>query len=50
MPQTKAEGEKRVRDAFPAAVILRPSIIFGPEDRFLQQLRRAGALLPGPAA
>ncbi len=32
--QTKAEGEKAVREAFPDAVILRPSIIFGPEDGF----------------
>jgi len=27
---TKAEGEQAVRQAFPPAVILRPSIIFGP--------------------
>ena len=29
---TKAEGEKAVREAFPHAVILRPSIVFGPEE------------------
>jgi len=33
--RTKAEGENAVRDAFPEAVILRPSIIIGPEDGFM---------------
>lgn len=32
--RTKAMGEKAVRAAFPEATILRPSIIFGPEDQF----------------
>jgi NADH dehydrogenase len=32
--RTKAEGEAAVRAAFPAATILRPSVVFGPEDRF----------------
>ena len=35
--RTKAEGEKGVRDAFPEAVILRPSVIFGPEDGFFNR-------------
>lgn len=35
--RTKAEGEMRVRDAFPAATILRPSLLFGPEDNFFNQ-------------
>ena len=30
----KREGEKAIREAFKGAVILRPSIIFGPEDNF----------------
>jgi uncharacterized protein YbjT (DUF2867 family) len=30
--QTKGDGEARVREAFPAATILRPSLVFGPED------------------
>lgn len=30
--RTKAEGERVVLDAFPEAVILRPSLVFGPED------------------
>jgi NADH dehydrogenase len=32
--RTKAEGEERVRAAFPNAVIVRPSVVFGPEDQF----------------
>ena len=32
--RTKAAGEAAVREAFPGAVILRPSIVFGPEDQF----------------
>lgn len=30
--KSKARGEAAVRAAFPAAVILRPSVVFGPED------------------
>lgn len=30
--RTKAEGENAVREAFPTATILRPSLVFGPED------------------
>ncbi|HET7409484.1 MAG TPA: complex I NDUFA9 subunit family protein [Paracoccaceae bacterium] len=30
--RTKAEGERAVLDAYPNAVILRPSVVFGPED------------------
>ena len=36
----KAAGEAAVRAAFPAAVILRPSIIFGAEDHFFNRLDR----------
>jgi uncharacterized protein YbjT (DUF2867 family) len=32
--RTKAEAEAATRDAIPSAVILRPSIMFGPEDGF----------------
>jgi uncharacterized protein YbjT (DUF2867 family) len=35
--RTKAEGEAAVTAAFPGAVILRPSIIFGPEDQFFNR-------------
>ena len=33
--RTKGLGEKLVRDAFPNATILRPSILFGETDRFI---------------
>lgn len=32
--RTKAEGEVAVQDAFPGAVIFRPGVVFGPEDKF----------------
>jgi Predicted nucleoside-diphosphate-sugar epimerases len=35
--RTKAEGEARVLEVFPSAVILRPSVIFGPEDQFFNR-------------
>lgn len=30
--RTKSEGEQAVREAFPGATIVRPSLVFGPED------------------
>ena len=30
--RTKAEGEEAIRKAFPSATIVRPSLVFGPED------------------
>jgi uncharacterized protein YbjT (DUF2867 family) len=30
--RTKAEGEEALRTAFPSATIIRPSLVFGPED------------------
>ena len=47
--QTKAAGEKAVLQAFPSAVILRPSIIFGNEDGFFNRfasMARLGPVLP----
>ncbi len=43
---TKAEGEVAVREAFPRAVILRPSIIFGPEDGFFNKFAELARFLP----
>ena len=36
--RTKGEGEAAVREAFPGATIVRPSIVFGPEDSFANRL------------
>jgi len=32
--QSKLEGEKNIQDTFKSSIILRPSVIFGPEDKF----------------
>jgi uncharacterized protein YbjT (DUF2867 family) len=47
--RSKAAGEAAVLAAFPAAVILRPSIIFGTEDGFFNRfaaMSRLGPVLP----
>jgi len=43
---SKAAGEQAVRTGFPAAVILRPSIVFGPEDRFFNRFGTLAQLAP----
>ena len=44
--RTKGEGEDTARQAFPAATILRPSVLFGTEDRFVNRFARMIQLLP----
>lgn len=44
--RTKAEGEQALRAAFPGATILRPSIVFGPEDDFFNRFAGMARLLP----
>ncbi len=44
--QTKADGERRMREAFPAATILRPSIVFGPEDDFFNRFAAMARISP----
>jgi uncharacterized protein YbjT (DUF2867 family) len=52
--RSKATGEAAVRERVPAAAILRPSIVFGPEDRFFNRFAEIARLSPvmpvfGPA-
>ena len=44
--RAKAQGEAAVRAAFPAAVILRPSIVFGTEDQFFNRFAAMARLSP----
>jgi NADH dehydrogenase len=44
--RTKGEGEDAVRVAFPAATILRPSILFGQDDNFVMMFGRLVASMP----
>ena len=44
--RSKAEGEAAAREAFPGAVILRPSIVFGPEDDFFNRFARMAVSSP----
>lgn len=47
--RTKAQGEAAVLEAFPEAIILRPSVIFGPEDDLFNRfaaMARAAPVMP----
>jgi NADH dehydrogenase len=44
--RTKAAGEAAVRQAFPGATILRPSIVFGPEDDFFNRFAKMAQVAP----
>lgn len=44
--RTKGEGEAAVLKAFPRAVILRPSIVFGPEDAFFNRFAAMARFSP----
>ncbi|MBM3507128.1 MAG: complex I NDUFA9 subunit family protein [Alphaproteobacteria bacterium] len=44
--RTKAAGEGLVRGAFPGATIVRPSVVFGPEDGFLNRFGATARLSP----
>ena len=44
--QSKAGGEAAVHAAFPSAVILRPSIVFGREDQFINRFAGLIRMLP----
>lgn len=44
--KSKAEGEAAVLEEFPGAVILRPSIVFGPEDEFFNRFAGMAKMSP----
>lgn len=44
--RSKAAGEMRVREAFPGASIVRPSIVFGPEDSFFNRFANMARYSP----
>ena len=48
--RTKAAGERAVRDAFPTVTILRPSVVFGPEDQFFNRFAAMAMIAAGAAA
>src|SRR5207248_6690530 len=43
---SKGAGEALVRQAFPGATILRPSLVFGPEDQLFNRFAGMARLLP----
>ncbi len=44
--RSKAAGERAVREAFPEAIIVRPSILFGPEDDFFNRFAAMARVSP----
>lgn len=44
--RSKGDGEAAVRDAFPGATTLRPSVVFGREDQFINRFADLIRLLP----
>jgi len=44
--RSKAAGEAAVRAAFPTATILRPSIVFGPDDSFFNRFAAMAQVMP----
>ncbi|MBL8661061.1 MAG: complex I NDUFA9 subunit family protein [Rhodospirillales bacterium] len=44
--RTKAAGEQAARSAFPDVAILRPSVVFGPEDRFFNRFASMARIMP----
>lgn len=44
--RSKAAGEQSVRAAFPGAVVLRPSVVFGAEDKFFNRFGAMAKALP----
>lgn len=45
--RTKAEGEEAVLAAFPTATVVRPSLMFGPDDKFVMLFGDLVSRMPG---
>ncbi len=43
---SKGRAEEAVRAAFPEAIVIRPSIVFGPEDEFFNRFAELARILP----
>jgi NADH dehydrogenase len=44
--RTKAEGEAAVREIYPDAVVVRPSVVFGPDDHFFNRFAAMAQVSP----
>jgi uncharacterized protein YbjT (DUF2867 family) len=44
--RTKAEGEIALREEFPEATLVKPSIVFGPDDNFFNKFAALARILP----
>lgn len=44
--KSKAEGEAQIREIFPEAIILRPSVVFGPDDDFFNKFAELARYVP----
>jgi NADH dehydrogenase len=44
--KSKAQGESKVIHAFPRSVVLRPSVVFGPEDNFFNMFAAMARISP----
>jgi uncharacterized protein YbjT (DUF2867 family) len=44
--RSRAEGEGAVKEAFPEAIIVRPSLIFGPDDAFFNTMASLARFFP----
>jgi NADH dehydrogenase len=43
---SKGRGEEAARSAFPAAILMRPSVVFGPEDEFFNRFAALARVMP----
>lgn len=44
--KSKVDGEKAVASAFPKAIIIKPSVVFGKEDKFFNKFAKLATILP----